>query len=276
MLCPGGGPGRGSGELTGSPCRVSGRTTNCRPRGPRLRRRAPGARGRALSPERCPRGPRRRRPVADGRSRSMSSPTRASPRSRPSATSGGRADGLRHRARPPHRVGRAAQHERPEHRRHRAARRVLRAPRSAPSTSRRSACAPRSGSCSSRTTASSRATRRIAAPRRRDRNSSRRRARRGASGRPAAEGDPHRQCGDQPDRHNRVAIVTVVYVDPPSSSWCRVRPWCDAIATTPWRARCSTPPISGKTLTIGATVKVVPQPASPSAPAPVSFDHRTS
>ena len=73
--------------VTGSPCRVSGRTTNCRPKeGPNAAVRAPGARGRAL-PARAASTPCASSATGPAdRSRSTCSPTRASPRNRRCAT----------------------------------------------------------------------------------------------------------------------------------------------------------------------------------------------
>ena len=102
--------------MTGSPCRVTGRTTNCRPRASQTR----PSELRELEDELCrltgrPRRPCRRRPLrATGRGSRPVGPQQAGEANRPRRP-GRRPDGVRHRARPPHRVGRAAQHERSEH-----------------------------------------------------------------------------------------------------------------------------------------------------------------
>ena len=75
-----------------------------------------------MPPDRGPRGPGRRRSVGPtGRGPRARGPEQACEADRPRRAGRG-PDRVRHRARPPHRVGRAAEHQRAEHpRRHRAA-----------------------------------------------------------------------------------------------------------------------------------------------------------
>ena len=218
MLCPGGGC-RPSG-VTGSRCRVSGRTTNCRPRRTGTpASELPRARGRALPPERRPRRPDRRRPVrTTGRGARARRPEQAR-EADGARRARRRADDVRHRARPPHRVGRAAQHER---------RRTRRSASSSPAREsrarigqhqRRGGRAARAGARrrSSTTTASTPAT-----PRARLRSAARPQLVAAAAldairqAEPAAEAIHITSAEISRVGCNRVAVVTVVYVDPPT------------------------------------------------------------
>ena len=147
-----------------------------------------------------------------------------------------RADRVRARARPPHRVGRAARHQRPEHAgRHRAA--------AAPK------CAYGSSSINIEAVGLRAEVRVVLVENDRELTGfaegsvasvgataarRRRRSRRGTSGRAGGRGDPHHQRGDQPhrqqprrDRHRRLRRSAA------ASSSFRGRPSCAAIGTTP-------------------------------------------